>query len=54
LKQAIVTLKENIEAVMVKQKEAAVECKKLESDMEDFKNNKEGKITELKVRFLQK
>jgi structural maintenance of chromosome 2 len=54
LKQTIATLKENIEAVVVKQKEAAVECKKLESDMEDFKNNKEGKITELKVGLLPK
>ena len=34
-----------------KQKEAQEECKKLERDMDEFKNNKEGKIEELKVRL---
>ena len=29
---------------------AKEECKKLEKDMDEFKNNKEGKIEELKVR----
>jgi len=33
-----------------KQKEAQEECKKLERDMDEFKNNKDGKIEELKVR----
>jgi len=32
-----------------KQKEAQEECKKLERDMDEFKNNKDGKIEELKV-----
>ena len=32
-----------------KQADAKSECKKLEKDMDDFKNNKEGKITELKA-----
>ena len=32
-----------------KQKEGAAECRKLEKDMDDFKNNKDGKIKELKV-----
>ena len=49
LKQTITKLKEDVEAAVVKQKEAAAECKKLENDMKDFKNNKEGKIAELKV-----
>lgn len=31
-----------------KQADAKAECKQLEKDMDDFKNNKEGKITELK------
>ena len=32
-----------------KQKDAKDECKKLEKDMNEFKNNKEGKTEELKV-----
>jgi structural maintenance of chromosome 2 len=34
-----------------KQKVADAEAAKLEKDMAEFKNNKEGKIDELKVRF---
>ena len=48
-KNAITQLKESVEAARKKQDEAKEECKKLERDMSDFKNNKEGKITELKV-----
>ena len=32
-----------------KQKSANADVKRLEKDMNDFKNNKEGKIDELKV-----
>lgn len=35
------------------QESARAECAKLESDMSDFKNNKEGKITELKASISQ-
>ena len=38
-----------IQTAQAKQKEAEAEIKKLEKDMADFKNNKEGKIDELKV-----
>lgn len=32
-----------------KQRDAKLEVKKLQKDMEEFKNNKEGKIEELRV-----
>ena len=41
-----------VRAAREKQKEAKEECRKLEKDMDEFKNNKEGKIGELKVRFF--
>lgn len=50
LKRTISKLKEAAEGAAKRQKEANMECKRLEGDMDDFKNNKEGKITELKVK----
>ena len=38
-----------MEGAKQKQKEAKEEIKKLEKDMDEFKNNKEGKIEQLKV-----
>lgn len=38
-----------METAKTKQSTAKDECKKLEKDMLEFKNNKEGKIEELKV-----
>lgn len=52
MKQNIAKLKEDVDAAKANQKEAQEECKKLESDMKDFKNNKDGKISELKVWAL--
>jgi hypothetical protein len=49
LKSDISELKTSEENAMERQKAAKVECKKLEKDMEEFKNNKDGKIDELKV-----
>lgn len=40
-----------MQAAREKQKTAKEECKKLEKDMAEFKNNKEGKIDELKVNY---
>ncbi len=50
MKKTMADLQAAIEAAQEKQKEAKAEIKKLEKDMADFKNNKEGKIDELKVR----
>ena len=49
MKKTIADLQAAIQAAEGKQKEAKAEIKKLEKDMADFKNNKEGKIDELKV-----
>lgn len=48
-KQSIKELKTAMEVAQERQKAAKEECKKLERDMEEFKNNKEGKIEQLKV-----
>ena len=50
-RKLIAELKADIEAAVKRQKEAEADVKKLERDMNDFKNNKEGKIEELKVRI---
>lgn len=41
-------LKDAIAQAKAKQQEARAECKKLEQDMDDFKNNKDSKLKELK------
>lgn len=46
-------LENAIKEAQNKQKEAHDQVKKLERDMEEFKNNKEGKIDELKVSNIQ-
>ncbi|KAL0948054.1 hypothetical protein HGRIS_010677 [Hohenbuehelia grisea] len=53
LKQTIDGLKRELQAAKDKQKEATDECKKLERDMAEFKNNKDGKIDELKAEILK-
>ncbi|KAF8631642.1 hypothetical protein AX17_005044 [Amanita inopinata Kibby_2008] len=54
LKQGIVDLKSAIQAAKEKQNAANNESKKLERDMAEFKNNKEGKIEELKADISKK
>lgn len=45
-------LQNTVKAAVEKQKAAEDDVKKLEKDMHEFKNNKEGKITELKVTIF--
>lgn len=52
LKQTIVDLKAAIKTAEEKQAFATEDCKRLQRDMDEFKNNKDGKIDELKVGFL--
>jgi len=49
-KKVIEDLKEAVKVAKDKQIAAQAEIKKLEKDMNEFKNNKEGKIEELRVR----
>ncbi|KAG8946963.1 Structural maintenance of chromosomes protein 2 [Tulasnella sp. 424] len=51
LKTALAELKQTVQDAKTKQKEAADECKKLEKDMNDFKNNKDSKLKELKAEI---
>jgi peptidoglycan hydrolase CwlO-like protein len=48
-KTTIENLQRSVQDARDKQRIAQEEVKKLERDMEEFKNNKEGKIEELKV-----
>ncbi|KAF4583816.1 Structural maintenance of chromosomes protein 2 [Pleurotus pulmonarius] len=49
LKQTILDLQNALQSANNIQKEGKEECKKLERDMAEFKDNKEGKIDELKA-----
>ncbi|KAJ6577315.1 condensin complex subunit SMC2 [Mycena capillaripes] len=51
LKQTITELKAAIQTAQEKQAEANADCTRLQRDMDEFKNNKDGKIDELKVVF---
>ena len=48
-KETIKDLRLAVQAAKEKQKDAQDDCKKLERDMDEFKNNKDGKIEQLKV-----
>lgn len=48
----IAELKETIAGTKDKQKQAKDDVKRLEKEMNDFKNNKDSKLAELKVRFF--
>ena len=49
LKKTIADLALSARTAKEKQEAAKEECEKLERDMSEFKNNKEGKTEELKV-----
>ena len=49
MKANITELTAAVEGAKQKQKDAKDEIQKLEKDMDEFKNNKEGKIEQLKV-----
>ncbi|OAX39410.1 condensin complex subunit SMC2 [Rhizopogon vinicolor AM-OR11-026] len=51
LKKTIADLGSAVQAAKDKQTTAKEECQKLEKDMDEFKNNKEGKINELKAEI---
>ena len=52
IKANIAELKEAIAGTKYKQKQAKDDVKRLEKEMNDFKNNKDSKLAELKVRRL--
>ncbi|KAF9055129.1 RecF/RecN/SMC protein [Hymenopellis radicata] len=49
VKETIAQMKDNIKAAQEKKKAAQAEVQKLERDMNEFKDNKEGKIEELRA-----
>ncbi|KAH9475267.1 Structural maintenance of chromosomes protein 2 [Psilocybe cubensis] len=51
VKGIIDNLRQALQSAKDRQQEAKEECKKLERDMDEFKNNKDGKIEELKVNI---
>lgn len=46
---SLADLKEVVNQAKEKQKQASADCKRLEKEMADFKNNKDSKLNEIKV-----
>ncbi|KAK1922323.1 RecF/RecN/SMC [Papiliotrema laurentii] len=53
-RQTLAELKEVINQAKEKQKAAAADCKRLEREMDDFKNNKDSKLKEIKADIANK
>ncbi|ORY22381.1 RecF/RecN/SMC [Naematelia encephala] len=53
-RKSLAELKEVINQAKEKQKAAAAECKRLEKEMADFKNNKDSKLNEIKADIASK
>jgi structural maintenance of chromosome 2 len=52
MKESIIQLKKVIVDAKARQDEATKDIKRIERDMKDFDNNKDGKLAELQVRGL--
>lgn len=46
---SLADLKEVVNQAKEKQKQASADCKRLEKEMADFKDNKDSKLNEIKV-----
>ncbi|TXT15793.1 hypothetical protein VHUM_00296 [Vanrija humicola] len=53
-RKSLVELKEVVSEAKEKQKIAAADCKRLEKEMDDFKNNKDSKLKEIKADIANK
>lgn len=53
-KKALAEFKEIINVAKEKQKAASADCKRLEKEMDDFKNNKDSKLKEIKADIAEK
>lgn len=54
IKEQITTLQKGITASKQQQREAEAECKRLEKEMNEFKNNRESKLDQLKKEIAKK
>ena len=50
-KKTVQELEEVVQTARTKQESSEADIKRIKKDMAEFKNNKEGKIDELKVHF---
>lgn len=53
MKQTIIELKQAIQDAAVRQEELKQDVKRIEKDMNEFKNNKDSKLKELQVLLVE-